>query len=76
MLLTALYLNESEISIAKCNLKNLMLKFTDIANLFFFKRELSRIIREFTKIIISFNLRLIYGNYTFFFKRELIQPTF
>ena len=31
----------------------------------FFERELSRIIREFTKIIISFNLRLICGNYTF-----------
>ena len=62
-----LYLNESEISIAKCNLKNLMLKFTDIANLFFFKRELSRIIREFTKIIISFYLRQLYV----FFKREL-----
>ena len=39
--------------------------------MFFFKRELSRIIREFPKIIISFNLRLIYGNYTFFFKRKL-----
>ena len=44
MLLTALYLNESEIIIAKCNLKMLILKFTDIANLFFFKRELSRLL--------------------------------
>ena len=35
MLLTALYLNESEISIAKCNLKNLMLKFTDIIVIFY-----------------------------------------
>ena len=44
VLLTALYLNESEIIIAKCNLKMLILKFTDIANLFFFKRELSRLL--------------------------------
>ena len=38
----------------------------------FYERELSRIIREFTKIIISFNLRQICGNYTFpFWKNQI-----